>query len=782
MQSKEMGATRPRLQQGFGLLEAGLLVLLLGGALVAGFVALKTRENSALRVQNLGVLAEVDRQLVSFASLYHRLPCPDLNRDGYEDLGAAGNACATGAQKGWLPYKTLGVDEAGVHRGAQQLMYMVQRGAHDLAAAASDSWRPLAYRNETVGYTRTPGRVFAPLNVGTPDFCQRVQQAGSVPLLAASHAHVDATPKRPVAYALVHPGQGLGLSAFDQANANLGNFQVEPPEKSWVPGVYDDQVRVRTASQLAAALDCDRLLPSIDQVSLGAEVVEEVNSQKITNTLVATVQTGVQTVKGGIAVVKLVKAGIQIGTASGYMALATAELAAATAGCVVVVGCFALPHALASMTAAAVSMAASIVATLATGVSMYATIAAGVLTATAAIMAGASIPVGFDFTKAKEEVLAAWNKTKKATADAQAERDKAVAAESSLLADKNNKVSNLYSVVRSVVADRNAAGNADVNYPSDMLDPYVVAVIDKANAWTSKVKMLGLAKEALDNAKKLTSGGAADTSAILAELQKEIDKETDADKKAKMIAAMDAIRDGIAQSSSNAAQISSIDAQLAEIQTQVDAFNGQMDALTQQIAAETNADKKSQLITERAAITSRRDELQRQKTALYSQKLSLTTTVAGAQTNYDSALADAAQGKTHFEDAYNTLIDRSRIKYLVETCTTTTKDKVTTTTCTTREYTYDGSGRVRSALEALFEHFGGAQWDGPYFRWWAAGEKATLASSFLAQSQDAEAKAKAAYETITTLTNGATTADPPPVVWDGWKPVLQKADAKGGIR
>jgi prepilin-type N-terminal cleavage/methylation domain-containing protein len=52
-----------------------------------------------------------------------RLPCPDTDANGYEDGGPGG--CSTPGETGWLPYLTLGLNEAAHNR----MFYGVYRGA-----------------------------------------------------------------------------------------------------------------------------------------------------------------------------------------------------------------------------------------------------------------------------------------------------------------------------------------------------------------------------------------------------------------------------------------------------------------------------------------------------------------------------------------------------------------------------------------------------------------------------------------------------------------------------
>jgi hypothetical protein len=301
------------------------------------------------------------------------------------------------------------------------------------------------------------------------------------------------------------------------------------------------------------------------------------------------------------------------------------------------------------------------------------------------------------------------------------------------------------------------------------LDNDVTITTTAADSWMNAARNQAMAEEAYANAQKLTSGGATDNSATLATIQAQIDAEADPDKKQKMIAAKAAIESGIASSSNNAAQVAAIDAQMVQQQTQIDAFNTQL-------LTESNTDTRARLITQR-------DELVRQKNTLYAQKLSITTDVTAARANRDAAVAASATARTGFDTAIGYLVyNATYIPYQVKTCTTSGSGSSAVTTCTMSNRTYNGSLVVMAAIDGLYERAGGLPWDGVYFQWWLSGQKRAEAASNLAKAQTAEQQAQSAYNTVVALSKGNGTAAPPQTVWDGWWPVLQRADARGGIR
>lgn len=280
--------SRRAVQLGLGLLEVLLFIAIISGLVLGGFSQWRSREAIQTAVSAKSVLAQADRALITFATVNHRLPCPDTNRDGLED-------CAAGVQKGWLPSKTLALAGAdpGVRNG--QLRYLVQRGdaAYDLTVSADD-WRPLSYDDSAYTFlamqeTAAGGGTY-PSDIRTlADLCQRVEM-GAAATLTPGMAQVKATPPRSVAYALVHPGRvnsDGGNSLFDLSNDLPGNV-VEDPALAPVLSQYDDQVLERSFASLQADFGCQTLFQSINTVALARDVVDEVDGMRLDNIDAAT--------------------------------------------------------------------------------------------------------------------------------------------------------------------------------------------------------------------------------------------------------------------------------------------------------------------------------------------------------------------------------------------------------------------------------------------------------------------------------------------------------------
>lgn len=269
---------------GFGLLQVLLLISVMAG--LAAITYLQWRERSAVESskQERQALASADRALEAFVTVMNRLPCPDSNRDGIED-------CGTGEQKGWLPTVTLSLAGADAGVSVGQLKYLVQRGAgtNDLTLL-TDSWRPLAFGEDKPTFTSmreaAPSGDYSANVLTLTDFCQRLE-VGRTPntLYVTGMAGVNASPVRSTAYALVHPGVGNAsgdADLFDGANSTAANL-VEDPLLRPLLAQYDDVVLERSHASLLASLHCYPLIDSINSISLGVDVIEQVHGMRTEN-------------------------------------------------------------------------------------------------------------------------------------------------------------------------------------------------------------------------------------------------------------------------------------------------------------------------------------------------------------------------------------------------------------------------------------------------------------------------------------------------------------------
>jgi hypothetical protein len=263
-----------RSSRGLGILEIMLLIAVISSLLIGGFLQWRVRSFETSSRQEQAQLAQADAALLAFATIAHRLPCPDTDRDGLED-------CSAGAQKGWLPVGTLRLAGADPGVNNTQLRYLVQRGttAIDLTSGADD-WRPLSYDSGAIARLDT-GYAGTAINT-LSDLCTRVNSGGST-AWAAGMAATVATSPRLIAFALAHPGNEDGDGdgdLFDGVNAVGNPTQLEPSDRRFSLGLYDDVVLERSMASLQRAFGCDMLNNSIDATSLAYDAVVDVDEMR----------------------------------------------------------------------------------------------------------------------------------------------------------------------------------------------------------------------------------------------------------------------------------------------------------------------------------------------------------------------------------------------------------------------------------------------------------------------------------------------------------------------
>ncbi len=271
-----------RRARGFGLLQVLLLIAVMAGLASMGYLQWRARTVVDSSRQERQALNQADKAIIAFATVANRLPCPDTNRDGLEDCGAAAD------QKGWLPSATLRL--AGVDPGVDvgQLRYLVQRGAGaNSLTVLTDAWRPLGYDDVGQTFFAVRGGAYPTDILTLTDLCQRLETARTTPLGPAM-AQVNAAPARTVAYALAHPGtsdaDGDG-DLFDGANSNAAANanQMEDPARRPLLALYNDLVLERTFASLQSDLQCQPLIDSINTVALGHDVADQVADMRADN-------------------------------------------------------------------------------------------------------------------------------------------------------------------------------------------------------------------------------------------------------------------------------------------------------------------------------------------------------------------------------------------------------------------------------------------------------------------------------------------------------------------
>ena len=458
-----------RRARGFGLLQVLLLISVVAGLAAMGY--LQWRERAAVDTARLErqLLAQADRAIANFATVMHRLPCPDTNRDGAEDCGAGG-------QKGWLPSVTLGLAGADPGVGVGQLRYLVQRGggSHDLTVE-DDSWRPLEYDEagktfDAMRETPAAGSYKAGI-VTLADFCQRLD-TGRNTAYVAGMAEVRSTPVRTVAYALVHPGNDDAdgnNSLFDGANASA-DPAVEDPQRRPLLGAYNDLVLERSYQSLLRSLHCQPLIDSINTVALAHDVVEQVDELRAENIVSAQQSIAFAVLAAAVTAIETtatVLEGIsEAGNAAAAWALCAATLGLAVNAC-----------------AAAPQHTAAIVLT---GVSIGLNAASIVANAAAAVMAGNALALADSGVDASTLTCPAADYTQAINA-AVAEVTKAKQERDAIAAQLAQKRSDLIAanVARTQAINTLVESIRPSGYTSS-IDGLVSPLLSAANTWESR--------------------------------------------------------------------------------------------------------------------------------------------------------------------------------------------------------------------------------------------------------------------------------------------------------
>ena len=411
--TKKMRQRLPNNMAGLGLLEVMLFLFIVGATLVVGYAWLAAKNQAVRAEATTAQLQQANRYIEAFAAAKFRLPCPAaLNGNGAEDCSLS---------KGVLPYRTLRLDGSAAQKGVGQLRYMVNAV---LTPAVTNLFEPSKWDGAKHDFKQ----------ISSVDYCKQLSNASLSPSGAQVRASSGAL--RPVAYALAHPGNGDADgdgNVLDGNNASAAAI-MEAPENAHITGIYDDTVLARTTADLYFTSDCDVLISTLEMMALGIDVSDEVQSAAIMATITASVLTLIGGVKAGVTILKISLAGVALGAAITTLTGATGLLSAAIAGCVVIVGCAELPHAIATVAAAVVAVTAGGVAIAAGITALVPTLIYMGLTLTVAIMAGVSTSLTIDLTQAKQ---IARDNLAAATANRIASNTKLVAAQNAAIPTNN---------------------------------------------------------------------------------------------------------------------------------------------------------------------------------------------------------------------------------------------------------------------------------------------------------------------------------------------------------
>lgn len=276
-------------QQGFGLIQAMLVLLLVASILATAILVRHASRAPQQAVDQEQALRWADESLAAFALSQSRLPCPASQPNGAED-------CTKDDGKGWLPLQTLQA-ASGSQLAPAPMAYLVYRGhadtqpdefqpdpelelidggdgfiSTDLAAPAPshvddpalnaqhNAYRPRgldgSQRAIEEGDENSPSyRSFGAIN--SLDLCRKLELAGN-DSFNSMLANIDAAGDGDlvnIAYAVAAAGPLAGsqnaLAGNNGSNANSLNSPVQP----WDSG-YDDRVWLRSFTGLADHLGC----------------------------------------------------------------------------------------------------------------------------------------------------------------------------------------------------------------------------------------------------------------------------------------------------------------------------------------------------------------------------------------------------------------------------------------------------------------------------------------------------------------------------------------------
>ncbi len=364
-------------QRGYTLLEITTILL----ALVALTIALlyKTTDFFAKSqvLDSDALLRVADHQLRQYIAANGRLPCPDLNGDGISDDAAADGTC-NGQQKGYLPYKTLGLSEANYVYGEVPMLYGVYRdGTISFTSYAQTFVADYADKTNAAASTRLPSD---PRNIF--DFCASLGTLNALAApVAAGLSIAQGASTYSAVYGLALPGQanrdglpagwtgGPSINAqYDGLNATSDHQFASPKEP--VTALYDDRTAYRTGVDLHDYFRCAALNESISLLSQAITVQKETEDFADANREAAVKGVTLNAVGIALATWELGTTLAAIAEGIEQIALSSSLLATAVATCIVLVGCAFIPIYTTSLTLAITGTALVTAAAVAAGVDL----------------------------------------------------------------------------------------------------------------------------------------------------------------------------------------------------------------------------------------------------------------------------------------------------------------------------------------------------------------------------------------------------------------------------
>lgn len=560
-------------QNGFSLWELTVMVGLLVIGIVAGIVFLQSGDRSQRETDRTKLLQAADFAIAAFISEHGRLPCPASDLSGIEN-------CGSNAQKGWLPIASLGLDASVPAKGAQQIRYIVYRGASSDLAKLTDQFNPSGwekYANPSAGDPLSTGQFNA------LDFCEGLSAALRAPS-SNTNAHVmlPSTGFINVAYALAEAGidKDSDGNIFDgDKNFNLSDAGFESPLRG-ADGDYDDRVLARSFLDVTNHLSCPQSTRSMDALAQAVETANEVADQKQDNADAARIATIVESVKALLSAADIAGGVLTMVAAVTAMTVASAGVATNAVLCAAIitapVGCpllatysTALGIAIAAIVAAGVAIAAS---TAALALQIVTAVKTSIVAQKAKALSEQGQPT--DMAGMIEQMRLAYESAKARAATDLAKSNADRAAANAALTNYNNAVADVYATAHTW--DKKGDNDPELaivlqNY-KDYNAAFFESQLAKSNAETARKKATALetnvntAKTEWDVAKAITPSTDAN---IIATTQAVADAAIAAEAAAKAAADANPSDASLAQAAANASMKSA--------NAQIDAGNARLD-------------------------------------------------------------------------------------------------------------------------------------------------------------------------------------------------------------
>lgn len=327
---------RARGQRGISLLQLVGIV----GALMALVIGLNYKTvdvfTKGRALDSDALLRMADNQLRQYIVANGRLPCPS-----FDGAGISASSClTTSQQKGYLPYKTLGMADKNYVFGEVPMLYGAHsEGAISFASSAQVFIPKYADQNNSQqDFVTTTRNMF--------DFCAslaalKAQSTATMGLAVAGNSEVHKA-----VYALALPGQGNrdGLSAgwtgglavnaqYDGLNATSPN-RFELPQAPITP-TYDDRTQYRTASDLHDYFRCEAMNSSVNLLT--EAVTMQKQTEDFANSNAESVKSGLlmNAALNGLSLLAFQQGNAQRVSAAATLVASTALLAGVTASCAI---------------------------------------------------------------------------------------------------------------------------------------------------------------------------------------------------------------------------------------------------------------------------------------------------------------------------------------------------------------------------------------------------------------------------------------------------------------